>query len=291
MKPEKHGRGVEQASQTLDLFVSMGAGSFDVTQTDLDGNQRGFMRSQKLEQLRLGLPQLLESAMRRQWNLIVRPRGDGLVQLDDLDRVALERCKGCAFLVLRTSPDNHQAWLAVPECTEDFARRLRRGSRADPSASGATRLPGSINYKRKYAPEFPMVSILQITPQRLATPVELEVLRLVAPPVVISSTPPARVSRGLRSKRWPSYERCLANAPQAHNANRPDISRADFTFCLIAIDWGWSPAETTARLLEISSKARENGERYAKLTVQRAAAAVLRRGALNQSQTDGTNLK
>ena len=77
---------------------------------------------------------------------------------------------------------------------------------------------------------------------------------------------------------WPSYERCLENAPKAYRADRPDISRADFTFCLIAIDWGWGQEETIARLLEKSRKALENGERYARLTVERAAAAVLRRG-------------
>jgi len=57
----------------------------------------------------------------------------------------------------------------------------------------------------------------------------------------------------------------LQNAPPAHHSDQPDVSRADFTFCLLAIDWGWSVAETCQRLLEQSRKARENGEAYAHL--------------------------
>jgi len=69
----------------------------------------------------------------------------------------------------------------------------------------------------------------------------------------------------------------LRNAPRAHGSDRADVSRADFTFCLLAIDWGWSVAETCQCLLHKSTKARENGEAYARLTAQRAAAAVYRR--------------
>jgi len=53
---------------------------------------------------------------------------------------------------------------------------------------------------------------------------------------------------------------------------RPDISRADFTWCMIAIDRGWSVEEAAARLLEQSSKARENKAQYAVRTARRAAA-------------------
>jgi homoserine acetyltransferase len=56
------------------------------------------------------------------------------------------------------------------------------------------------------------------------------------------------------------------------------VSRADFAWCMTALDWGWNIEETAARLMEVSSKARENGERYATLTAQNAAAAVERKG-------------
>jgi hypothetical protein len=45
---------------------------------------------------------------------------------------------------------------------------------------------------------------------------------------------------------------------------------------MTALDWGWNIEETATRLMEVSSKARENGERYAALTAQNAAAAVER---------------
>src|SRR6266851_4494357 len=61
------------------------------------------------------------------------------------------------------------------------------------------------------------------------------------------------------------------------HASGPDISRADFTWCMTALDWDWSIEEVVERLMTLSSKARENGENYALLTAQNAAAAVQRR--------------
>lgn len=277
LEAEKHGRGVEQAWQMLDLFASLGVHRFDLTQTDLDGRKRSFRPSQNRESLRRCVSHLMQRAVQSQHNMIVRPRGAAadLIQLDDLSGAELERLRVVAFLVLTTSPGNHQAWIAVESGAPNLARRLRQGSGADPSASGATRLAGSTNFKRQYAPNFPTVSILDAKPHHIVTASHLEVLGLLA-----ASDDPmpllARVSlnSNRRAKPWPSYERCLHNAPPAHRSNRPDVSRADFTFCLIAIDWGWSLAETCERLLEKSSKARENGEAYAWLTVRRAAAAV-----------------
>jgi len=279
MRLEKHGRGVEQAWQMLDLFASLGVPSFDLTRTDLDGHKRGFRPEQSVEALRCWMPSLLRSAIQCRHNLIVRPKGATaeLVQLDDLRGTILERVRSAAFLILTTSAGNHQAWVAVRECGPDFARRLRQGSGADPSASGATRVAGSVNFKRQYAPDFPTVQILEATPQHTVTGGELEAMGLVAAPDPAPVIRPGHGSPDRRAKAWPSYERCLQNAPLAHQSDRPDVSRADFTFCLLAIDWGWSIEETGERLLEKSRKARENGEGYARLTAQRAAAAVDRR--------------
>jgi hypothetical protein len=47
---------------------------------------------------------------------------------------------------------------------------------------------------------------------------------------------------------------------------------------MTAIDWGWSIEETARRLLQESTKAQENGEKYALTTARNAAAAVERRG-------------
>jgi hypothetical protein len=294
MRLEKHGRGVEQAWRMLDLFAGLGVDSFDLTRTDLDGYKRSYRAAQNVEALRRWMPSLIRSAIQWRHNLIVRPKGATaeLVQLDDLCGPMLERVRSAVFLILTTSAGNHQAWLAVRGCGPDFARRLRQASGADPSASGATRVAGSVNFKRRYAPDFPTVQILEATPQRIVTRGELEAMGVVAEPDPIPTIGPAGCAPNRRAKAWPSYERCLQNAPLAHCSDCPDVSRADFTFCLLAIDWGWSTAETCERLLEKSSKARENGEGYARLTAQRAAAVVDRRAEKFEARaTFGSNCR
>ena len=49
---------------------------------------------------------------------------------------------------------------------------------------------------------------------------------------------------------------------------------------MTAIDWGWSIEDTAKRLMDESTKARENGDNYALMTAQNAAAAVQRRQAV-----------
>ena len=61
----------------------------------------------------------------------------------------------------------------------------------------------------------------------------------------------------------------VKHAPYVHglaDQTCPDISRADFTWCMTAISWGRGIEETAARLIEESAKAGENGEAYALLT-------------------------
>jgi hypothetical protein len=78
--------------------------------------------------------------------------------------------------------------------------------------------------------------------------------------------------------KWPDYDRCLQGAPHNHSNSGPDTSRADFTWCMTALDWGFAIPETTAKLMEVSAKAKENGPRYAALTAQNAAKAVENKG-------------
>jgi RepB DNA-primase from phage plasmid len=282
---------LDAAYKMLDTFASVGVTHFDLTHIDLDGEKRGFRPQQSVAQLKNSLPKLFPGAEARRNNIITRPHSGKahLVQLDDLDQAALSRVGDAAFLTLQTSPGNHQAWIAVSGLdnaadAKDFARRLRKGAGADPTASGATRVAGTTNYKRKYEPNFPTVTILASAPGRVATPAELEALGLVAPPEPVRqpSVVPLRVSRrheaAIRARRWPDYQRCVEHAPPNHGKTGPDISRADFAWCMTALDWGWNIEETAARLMEVSAKARENGERYAALTAQNAAAAVERNG-------------
>ena len=272
----------QPARQMLDAFASVGARGFDVTFTDAAGGKVGFRRNRSFDQLRATLPSILETATARRHNVIVRPRPAGpvLIQLDDLDDAAAARLRPVSFLVLRTSPRSYQAWLAVAEADADFARRLRKGAGADPSASGSTRVSGSLNFKEKYAPHFPRVEAVHACPGLVVTRAEVEALGVVALREQTESVrPPARVSpRRPGAKGWPSYRRCVEGAPPARDGGRPDISRADFTWCLLALDWGWSVEEAADRLMQESPKARENGDTYALRTARNAAAALEQRG-------------
>ena len=74
----------------------------------------------------------------------------------------------------------------------------------------------------------------------------------------------------------------MDGAPLNHAETGPDISKADFVWCMTAISWGWTVDEAKAQLMEESTKARENGERYADLTARNAALAVERRAQPRQ---------
>jgi hypothetical protein len=252
---------------------------FDLTLTDPGGEKVAFRGNRPLEQLRSAVPAIVQEAAGRRHNVIVRPRSAGpvLVQLDDLGEAAPARPRPVSFLVLKTSPGNFQAWVAVAEADAGFPRRLREATGADPAASGATRVSGSLNLKGKYAPAFPRVETVHASPGLVVTPAELEALGVVAAPEKPGQT--ARATSGRRQGRrgWPSYQRCVENAPEAREGGRPDISRPDYTFCLLALDWGWGVEETAARLLGESAKAQENGEAYALRTARNAAAALERR--------------
>jgi hypothetical protein len=280
MTPEQN---LDQALALLDAFLSVGVTTFDLTLTDLTGRKlpEGFYSNRALHQLQHQLRRLLPYASAHQHNVIVRPRppaGTDLVQLDDLAEPWIDRLVPVSLAVIETSPASYQAWVAVQGLAPDLKRRLRQGTGADPCASGAMRISGSRNFKARYAPHFPTVKLRVCQPGNLVPRSALELRNLLAPPLSVrpASPPVARFSAS--PGWWPSYQRCMQGAPPARGGeDRRDISRADFTWCMIAIDWGWSITATAARLMELSRKARENGHGYALRTAQNAAAAVSRR--------------
>src|SRR4051794_17363144 len=99
----------------LDAFASVGARRFDITTTDRAGDKVAFHGNRSLDELRPALAELLRDADRHQHNVIARPRSAGpvLIQLDDIDEEVASRLRTASFLVLRTSPGNYQAWVAV----------------------------------------------------------------------------------------------------------------------------------------------------------------------------------
>ncbi|MGA7315942.1 MAG: hypothetical protein WBX22_18440 [Silvibacterium sp.] len=61
----------------------------------------------------------------------------------------------------------------------------------------------------------------------------------------------------------------------------PDRSMADFTWCMTAIDWGWSIEEAARKLPEVSERSRQRVQQlrdkgYPLITAQNAAAEVAR---------------
>jgi hypothetical protein len=276
-------REAYKALDMLNAFASVGVQRFDVTFTDLEGNKlekAGYMSNRHINSMRSAVGHILQKTDQEQHNFIIRPRRPEraeIIQLDDLNAEQAQRFKHRAFMTLCTSPGNYQAWVAVSDSEPDFARRLRKGAGADPSASGATRVSGSRNFKRQYAPAFPLVEITERNLGQMQTRAELEDAGLVAAkeqsaPAPIR-VPPTRAGR----KAWPSYTRCVQDAPPIHGGEkRPDISKADFIWCLLAIKWGWSIEDTAKMLMQESTKAQENGENYARNTARNAADAAAR---------------
>jgi RepB DNA-primase from phage plasmid len=268
---------VAEASVMLDLFEGLGVQCFSLTFTDDTGRKVAFKRNRSVELLRSELPCLLFTSCEKRLNVIVRPiaaRALSLIQLDDLSASQLDRVRGFSFLVLETSPENFQAWVAVTDASPETIRRVKKAAGADLNASGATRLAGSYNFKSIYAPNYPRVRLHSIAPLHAVTVGELDRARLIAPeePCAPRHAPTHRPRHRLLA--WPSYARCLDDAPFARNHEGKDRSAADFNFCLISIDRGWSVEATANQLMAESEKAKSTGYNYALFTAKRAASVV-----------------
>jgi hypothetical protein len=273
--------GHDAARAMFDAFASVGAARFDLTWTTHAGEKEYFRAGVSLTELRKAMPEMLDGAVEHRRNVIVRPHGDGVtfIQLDDLKAPALSRLAPAVFLALQTSPGNFQAWIALDGAQdEEFIRRLKRGVGADKTASGATRVAGSVNFKDKYAPEFPRVAIHHAKPGRKTSAAELGRLGLVAAPELRPEfVRPTRSAPG-GNRKWPSYAIARERAPLNHEGSGPDTSSADIAWCMTAITWGWSVDETARRLMEEpESKAHTRGPRYAEETARKADLFVAQR--------------
>jgi hypothetical protein len=232
-------------------------------------------------------------------SVVIRPRSmtSLLIQLDDFTAAQAEKIAPQAFMTVCTSPGNYQVWLAVAdgpkdgeEAAKQFRTRVRRGAGADHSATGATRIAGSLNFKAKYAPAFPRVAIAAANSGRLTTVAALAEAGLIAP----EPAPPAACvprsalpTRPAAGRQWPNYQQALRGAPRK-SGGEPDRSLADFMWSKWAVQRGWSVEETAAKLTEVSAKAQERlriktDAGYALLTARNAAAAVERDRGHRQS--------
>jgi len=276
----------------VDLFASVGADRFDVTLTSLQGEKIRYRPNLELGDVKHKISKSLELAEEQQQNIIIRPRVSDkarfFVQLDDLKDTQILKVQPAALLTLETSPGNFQAWMAIASSQaiseKEIGSTLRRTTGADISASGATRLAGSRNYKEKYAPDYPTVKITHSSPGLVMTTQQLQETGLLTVPSRMVPKPiPRNEWTEKKPKRFPDYDRCLQNAPTNTKGDAPDTSRADYTWCMIAIDWGWSVEETAAQLLRErvdDRKRHRNSQRYAEATARSAANGVER----NRSQ-------
>jgi hypothetical protein len=130
-------------------------------------------------------------------------------------------------------------------------------------------------------PDFPTVALEETRPSHIMTTEALEALGLPAaarPAAAAADRQSAQILAlqtpdRFHRKAWPDYARCLEGAPESDGGKQRSI--ADFTFCCIAIDhFRRTPEETAEKLLEISSKAKENGHDYALGQALRAADKV-----------------
>jgi hypothetical protein len=303
---------LSEAFTILEIFASCGAQSFVLSKTELEwqGHKKlKWGKTYSLEALREKLPQILRTTAIKNpatlpdgeqvpagENVIIRPTGPGVVfvQLDDLKtQDQVDRVRPAACVIHETTPGNRQAWIAVSgvpagkEQFKEFTRRARRAAGVcDKYASHATRLAGSENWKVKYLPNPPVVTILEAHPGRIMTPAQLEALGLLAgrapeqsSSVVELHPHRARLSQD-RERQWPDYQRCLLGAPRSNSGDGPDRSLADFFWCKMAAQRGWSIEETAHKLVQVSEKAQERArcrdEGYARVTAENAAAAAER---------------
>jgi RepB DNA-primase from phage plasmid len=296
---------IAAARRMLETFASCGAESFVITKTKLEwpGHKEVLWgHTYSLDELRGKLPAMVRTASRRKLetvpgerevlageNLIIRPSGSNVafIQLDDLAPEQLDKVRDAACIIHATSSGNYQAWIAVtgvPEGKEqfkEFSRRVRNAVGSfDKSASGATRVAGTENFKLKYAPNYPTVTIVETHPGRVMTTEQLASMDLLSAkpePVKAANLKFTESVRG-RSKgkgEWPSYEESLSRAGPNQEGTGSDRSTADFWWCYFALRNGFSREETEAKLLEVSERAQERargGDKgYARVTVENAA--------------------
>jgi hypothetical protein len=265
-------RAEEMQAEALEAFLSVGARPVEVgLKDDRDGRKGRMVRTVAFEtadRFAGALPALLAESDAHAWSLIVRLRGEGIVQVDDCGARAVELLSPLSFLVAETSPGNYQAWLAVAEPEIDEIRRrifaglASQGLNGNGGAYGAMRWPGSRNHKpeRGGGNGAPLVRVVSSSPGRKVTVGELGQANLLPelPEVLPSAERPAVTFSG--PQRWPDYDLCLSS--------KPSRSEADASFVTLSFRRGFTASEIAVKLAEVSERARGN-RRYVERTVRR----------------------
>jgi hypothetical protein len=242
---------VPDSLAAVEAFESVGVTSFDVTLKDEVTAASDFDKGVNSDDLRKSLPGYLERNRSTPESFIIRPRGGSLIQVDDLDAKKLSLIESFSFLTIETSPNNFQAWLALPENTDEETRKAIRSRlvskiESDKGASGAVRCPGSFN--RKPSRNGCLVRLRSSSFGRLVTTEELENAELLTPPKPNLET--KATSRNIRPRTcrsFPSYERCLMD-------KQGDESAADASFLKISTLRGFSYGEAYDELRQVAKR-------------------------------------
>jgi hypothetical protein len=216
-----------------------------------------------------------------------REDGSKIPHSDARTKAIVERLQPATLFTIRTSPKSLQLWIAIrkDEFTSEadrvaFRARLVAGCGADIPASCATRIPGSVNYKQKYAEdhgdnygiEYPVVRCDYVAHETIASRSILESLGVLAAPNAMPETTeqcteisvrcsvdhaPRGPWKGKEPGRYPSYKIALQNAPRRSDG-LPDGSKADISWAWRAINRAqWTLDDAFDYLLQESIRASE----------------------------------
>lgn len=271
LQPQGDSPESRAAKIDMELFASVGASSADITITDEKKTVCDYQGHVEIDRAITVVSGVVDGCNRAGLNLIVRPRmitpRVELIPLDDLGYELMETLSSYAFRCIETSPGNYQVWLAVRDGSPDFAKRLKQTFGADLGANGSGRVAGSHNVKPEHLLAYgaaPLVRIVHSMTGLICVESDFNSFNLVeaekvAPPV--DATP--RHQPKYKPTKWPSYE-----------DGRLDRSTEDYHFVHECWELGWQfwPEAIVDKLMELSEKAQDRGQSYARMIVKKALA-------------------
>lgn len=274
-----------QARQTIKAFESVGVTEFKtvfLSRVAVGGDARCVGSEEtKTSEIGTRLPGYIRRSERQEQSICLRPRDGQLIQVDDCSLEVVERLSPYSFLVVETSPQNYQAWIALPLTLSDDERvavrerllRQLKGTGANGGAYNSVRLPGALNAKEKYKDaggHYPRVRLVSTAPGLIVTPNLLEQAGLLAPPLPQKVTALPAYKNSRLPEREADYDEYLRKSGKA-DTDKPDRSNADICYAMVMLKMGWPRHHVASRINDFSGKAKGRRDNYAARTVEAAA--------------------
>jgi hypothetical protein len=293
---ESDEQAIAEARTMLSAFMSVSITIFGVTWKDADGQ---VVKYEKRAASRLlgRIATIVPRAESDLHSVIVRPFFEWetslvIVQADDLDAARAQLFSPFAFCMTETSPGNYQAFACVVP-GEDFTgeissihKRVNSALAADPGASCAGRLAGTLNTKRVHLRadgSYPRVRLVNVNASRVVKTEELRLAGLLLDVPHVSAPAPRKLAPSVKQfpaarRRLPSYEKSLASV-QIKDDGTPNRSAADLLFAVTCLRWipPLSREEIADLLMEHSEKAQErktDADWYIEATIDEAERRV-----------------